>query len=130
MTCPACARCASIRCACAHVEPGRPSGISILSTGLRTCHARSASTPRPVSPASRSRGFGWFSRKHGMTIDNLLAVDVITADGRFVRANERENTDLFWALREAAAISVSSRGSNSRLHPLGPGVLSGLVVYP
>src|SRR5262245_42188645 len=44
-------------------------------------------------------GFGWLMRKHGLTVDNLLAVDVVTADGELLRASENEHPDLFWALR-------------------------------
>ena len=44
-------------------------------------------------------GHGYLTRKHGLTIDSLLAVDVVLADGSFVKASERENQDLFWALR-------------------------------
>ena len=44
-------------------------------------------------------GFGWISRKHGLTVDNLLSADVVTADGELVRASEKENADLFWAVR-------------------------------
>ena len=44
-------------------------------------------------------GFGWLSRKYGMTIDNLISADVVTAAGGLVRASERENPDLFWAIR-------------------------------
>src|SRR5450432_1463515 len=44
-------------------------------------------------------GFGWLSRKYGMTIDNLLSVNVVMADGSQVRASETENADLFWGLR-------------------------------
>ena len=44
-------------------------------------------------------GFGWISRKFGLTIDNLISADVVTADGQQVSASEKENADLFWALR-------------------------------
>src|SRR5262245_32835196 len=44
-------------------------------------------------------GVGWLMRKHGLTVDNLLAVNVVTADGKLLRASEDEHPDLFWALR-------------------------------
>jgi FAD/FMN-containing dehydrogenase len=44
-------------------------------------------------------GFGWITRKFGLTIDNLLSADVVTASGELVRASLTENSDLFWALR-------------------------------
>jgi FAD/FMN-containing dehydrogenase len=56
--------------------------------------------------------FGWLTRKHGMTIDNLVSTDVITADGKKLRASEQDNPELFWALR-GGGISVSLPSSNS-----------------
>ena len=44
-------------------------------------------------------GFGWLSRKHGMTVDNLLSANMVTADGESVRASQDENPDLFWGIR-------------------------------
>jgi FAD/FMN-containing dehydrogenase len=44
-------------------------------------------------------GFGWISRKYGLTVDNLLSAEVVTADGNIVRASKDENPDLFWAIR-------------------------------
>jgi FAD/FMN-containing dehydrogenase len=44
-------------------------------------------------------GFGWLTRKYGLTIDNLIAIDVVTADGAMRRASDRDNGELFWALR-------------------------------
>ncbi len=75
-------------------------------------------------------GFGWLSRKYGMTIDNLLGVDVITADGRQLHASEAENADLFWGLRGGGGNFGIVTRFEYRLHPVGPNVLSGLIVYP
>jgi len=75
-------------------------------------------------------GFGWLSRKHGLTVDSLVAADVITADGRALTATVTENADLFWALRGGGGnFGVVTRFTFA-LHPVGPNVLSGLVIYP
>ncbi|WP_291993623.1 FAD-binding oxidoreductase [Candidatus Accumulibacter sp. ACC003] len=75
-------------------------------------------------------GFGWLSRKHGMSIDNLVAADVVTADGSQVHASESENADLFWGLRGGGGnFGVVSR-FEFHLHPVGPNVLSGLIAFP
>jgi len=75
-------------------------------------------------------GFGWLSRKHGMTVDNLESAEVVTAAGEVVRASAKQHPDLFWALRGGSGnFGVVSR-FEFRLHPLGPEVLTGLVVYP
>ena len=115
----------------AHVEPGATLGdfdAEAQAFGLATPLGINSTTG--VAGLTLGGGFGWLSRKHGMTIDNLLAADVITADGRFVRADERENTDLFWALRGGGGNFGIVTRFEFRLHPLGPDVLSGLVVYP
>jgi FAD/FMN-containing dehydrogenase len=74
-------------------------------------------------------GFGWLSRKHGMTIDNLLSADVVLADGSQVRASATENEDLFWALRGGGGNFGIVTSFEYQLHPLGPEVLSGLIVF-
>lgn len=75
-------------------------------------------------------GFGWTTRKLGMTIDNLVAADVVTAEGTMVRASDTDNPDLFWALRGGGGNFGIVTGFEYRLHALGPQVLSGLVVHP
>jgi len=75
-------------------------------------------------------GFGWLSRKYGMTIDNLLSVEVVTADGRQLHASEAENADLFWGLRGGGGNFGVVTRFEFQLHPVGPDVLSGLIVFP
>ena len=75
-------------------------------------------------------GFGWTTRKFGLTVDNLQSVDLVTAEGRLVRASETENSDLFWALRGGGGNFGIATEFEFRLHPLGPEVLSGLLVHP
>ncbi len=75
-------------------------------------------------------GFGWTTRKFGLTIDNLVSADLVTADGEFMRVSESEHPDLFWALRGGGGNFGVVTSFEFRLHPLGPEVLSGLVVHP
>lgn len=75
-------------------------------------------------------GFGWLSRKYGMSIDNLISADVVTADGNLVRASAEENPDLFWAIRGGGGNFGVVTSFEFRLHKVGPEVLSGLIVHP
>ena len=75
-------------------------------------------------------GFGWLSRKYGMTIDNLESAEVVTAAGDVVRASATEHPDLFWALRGGSGNFGVVTRFEFRLHPVGPDVLSGMIVYP
>jgi len=75
-------------------------------------------------------GFGWLSRKYGMTVDNLESAEVVTAAGEVVRASATERPDLFWALRGGSGNFGVVTRFEFRLHPVGPDVLSGLIVYP
>ena len=75
-------------------------------------------------------GFGWLSRKYGMTIDNLESAEVVTAAGEIVHASDTEHPDLFWALRGGSGNFGVVIRFTFRLHPVGPDVLSGLIVYP
>ncbi len=67
--------------------------------------------------------------KHGLSCDNLLSADIITADGRFLTANATEHPDLFWGLRGGGGNFGIVTSFEYRLYPVGP-VLAGMVIYP
>jgi FAD/FMN-containing dehydrogenase len=75
-------------------------------------------------------GFGWLSRKYGLTVDNLLAADMVLADGTQVRVSEDEEPDLFWAIRGGGGNFGVATTFEFRLQPVGPEVLAGLIVHP
>ncbi|AWM88658.1 FAD-binding oxidoreductase [Microvirga sp. 17 mud 1-3] len=75
-------------------------------------------------------GFGWLTRKYGLTIDSLVSADIVTADGRLLRASADENPDLFWAIRGGGGNFGIVTAFEFNLHRAGPEVLSGLVVHP
>src|SRR5262245_42244950 len=72
---------------------------------------------------------GWLSRKHGLTIDSLRSVELVTADGRLVTASESEHSDLFWGLRGGSGNFGVVVSFEYRLHDVGPLVLGGPLVY-
>jgi FAD/FMN-containing dehydrogenase len=75
-------------------------------------------------------GFGWISRKHGLTIDNLIAVEIVTADGKVRRASATDEPDLFWAVRGAGANMGVVTSFEYALKQVGPQVFAGLLVHP
>jgi FAD/FMN-containing dehydrogenase len=74
-------------------------------------------------------GVGWLMRKHGLTVDNLLAVDVVTADGELLRATGEEHPELFWALRGGGGNFGVATSFEFRLHAVGPTVLAGPILW-
>jgi FAD/FMN-containing dehydrogenase len=115
----------------ARVEPG-----ALLSDFDRETQAFGLSTPTGINSTTGMAGltlgggFGWQSRKRGLTIDNLLAVDVVLASGEFVQASAKRNPDLFWAVRGGGGNFGIVTSFEYRLHKMGPEVLAGLIVYP
>jgi FAD/FMN-containing dehydrogenase len=75
-------------------------------------------------------GLGWTMRKFGLACDNLLAADVVLADGRLVRASETENNDLLWGLRGGGGNFGIVTRFELALHPLGPTIYAGPIFYP
>jgi FAD/FMN-containing dehydrogenase len=74
-------------------------------------------------------GLGWLMGKFGLSCDNLLSVDVVTADGRVVTASDTENADLFWAVRGGGGNFGIVSAFEYRLHPVGQ-LFGGLLIHP
>jgi FAD/FMN-containing dehydrogenase len=75
-------------------------------------------------------GINWVMRKYGLTIDQLLSVDLITAEGEFLKASETENPDLFWGVRGGGGNFGIVTEFEFRLNPVGPIVLAGPIFWP
>ena len=75
-------------------------------------------------------GLGWLMGKYGLALDNLRAVEVVTAEGQILRADQNEHADLFWALRGGGGNFGVATSFEYRLHPVGPLITGGLVAHP
>ncbi|MFO1127665.1 MAG: FAD-binding oxidoreductase [Rhodospirillales bacterium] len=115
----------------ARVEPG-----ATLADLDRESQAFGLATPLGINSTTGvagltlGGGFGWLSRSFGHAIDNLVSADVGTANGELLRASPDENADLFWGIRGGGGNLGVVTSFTFRLHPVGPEVLAGLVVYP
>ena len=115
----------------ARVEPGVTLGEfdrEAQAFGLATPLGINSTTG--VAGLTLGGGFGWLSRKHGLTIDNLISADLVTADGRLLHVSAREHPELFWAIRGGVGNFGVVTSFEFRLHPVGPQVLAGLIVHP
>jgi FAD/FMN-containing dehydrogenase len=74
-------------------------------------------------------GFGYLTRRHGWTCDNLISMEVVLADGKVLRASSEENDDLFWALRGGGGNFGIVTSFEYRLHPVGPEILGGAIAW-
>jgi FAD/FMN-containing dehydrogenase len=115
----------------AYVEPGVTLGDfnkAVQVHGLATPVGINSTTG--IAGLTLGGGIGWLTRKYGMTVDNLVSAEVITADGRKKRASENENADLFWAIRGGGGNFGVVTEFEFNLHPVGPEILAGLIVFP
>ena len=96
--------------------------------GLATTLGTAADTG--IAGLTLGGGQGRLARKFGLACDNLLSVDIVTADGKLLHADEHENADLFWGIRGGGGNFGVVTAFEYRLHPLGPKILAGNRVYP
>ena len=75
-------------------------------------------------------GVGWLVRKHGLTIDNLLSVELVTAEGKKVKASAEQNQDLFWGVKGGGGNFGVVTRFEYKLHQVGPVVFGGLLIFP
>ncbi len=115
----------------AFVEPGTTLGDfdeEAQKYGLATPVGVNSTTG--IAGLTLGGGFGWLTRNYGLTIDNLLSAEVITVDGKKLRASEKENSDLFWAIRGGGGNFGIVTEFEFKLHKVGPEILAGLLVFP
>jgi FAD/FMN-containing dehydrogenase len=115
----------------AYVEPGATLANfdeAVQAHGLATPVGINSTTG--IAGLTLGGGFGWLTRKYGMTIDNLISVDMITAEGKKLRASQNENADLFWAIRGGGGNFGVVTQFEFQLFPLGPEIVAGLIVFP
>jgi FAD/FMN-containing dehydrogenase len=115
----------------AHVEPG-----ATLADVDKATQAHGLATPLGINSTTGiagltlGGGFGWLTRKFGMTIDNLVSAEIVTADGSQIRVSDKENTELFWAIRGGGGNFGVVTGFEFKLYPVGPEIIAGLLVFP
>jgi FAD/FMN-containing dehydrogenase len=129
----------------------RPMKRAEVDSEARTCHAEAGLTWGELDAATQEHGLavtggrmrttgiagftlgggsGWLERKHGYAVDNLLSVEIVTADGQTLTASKSENPQLFWGVRGGGGNFGVVTRFEYRLHPVGPIVLGGMLMYP
>jgi FAD/FMN-containing dehydrogenase len=115
----------------AKVEPG-----ATLADLDKTALAHGLATPLGINSTTGiagltlGGGFGWLTRKCGMTIDNLVSAQMVTADGRLNQLSPEQNRELFWAIRGGGGNFGVITRFEFALHPVAPDILAGLLVFP
>lgn len=115
----------------AFVEPGatlHDFDQAVQAHGLATPVGINSTTG--IAGLTLGGGFGWLTRQYGLTVDNLVSADLIAAGQQKIRASEHENQDLFWALRGGGGNFGVVTQFEFKLHPVGPEILVGLLVFP
>jgi FAD/FMN-containing dehydrogenase len=95
--------------------------------GLATTGGRVSTTG--VSGLTLGGGSGWLERQHGLACDNLVSVELVTADGKQITASEDDHPELFWGLHGGGGNFGIATALTFQLHPVGPEVLAGLLLY-
>jgi FAD/FMN-containing dehydrogenase len=115
----------------ARVQPGATLGdVDAATLPLGKAIPVGINSTTGIAGLTLGGGFGWLSRKYGLTIDSLLSADVVTADGRELTASATENADLFWALKGGSGNFGIVTSFEFRLNDAGPDLLCGLIVHP
>jgi len=115
----------------AYVQPGATLGDfdkAVQAHGLATPVGINSTTG--IAGLTLGGGFGWLTRLYGMTVDNLVSVQLVTADGKKIKASESENSDLFWATRGGGGNFGVITQFEYKLHSCGPEIMAGLIVFP
>ncbi len=115
----------------ARVEPGVTLGEfdrEAQAFGLATPVGINSTTG--IAGLTLGGGFGWLSRKYGLTADNLISADVVTASGDYLTVNAQQNADLFWGIRGGGGNLGIVTSFEFGLHKVGPELLAGLIVHP
>lgn len=115
----------------AHVEAGARLGEVDRATQEHSLATPTGNVSKTgIAGLTLNGGLSWLRRKAGMSVDNLLAVEIVTADGRLRRASEDENADLFWGVRGGGGNFGIVTNFEFRLHHIGPEILFLTTMYP